>query len=81
MAGELFDLIDNDCSGEVDKREFTTHLSKAGYSMVTIAQIFEILDVNIDGLISREEMRRGFLSYEYSALRLALGIKPGGHKI
>jgi len=49
--------------------------------MVTIAQIFEILDVNIDGLISREEMRRGFLSYEYSALRLALGIKPGGQKI
>ena len=46
--------------------------------MVTIAQIFEILDVNIDGLISREEMRGGFMSYEYSALRLALGIKPGG---
>jgi Ca2+-binding EF-hand superfamily protein len=79
-ADELFDLIDSDCSGEVDKREFTTHLSKAGYSMVTIAQIFHILDVNLDGLISRDEMRRSFMSYEYSALRLALGIKPSGVK-
>ena len=46
--------------------------------MVTIAQIFHILDVNLDGLISRDEMRRSFMSYEYSALRLALGIKPTG---
>ena len=44
--------------------------------MVTIAQIYHILDVNLDGLISRDEMRRSFMSYEYSALRLALGIKP-----
>ena len=75
-ADALFETIDTDGSGEIDKSEFSAHLSKSGFSRVTIAHIFDVLDVNSDGAISREELRRSFVQYEYAALRLALGIKP-----
>jgi len=75
-ADELFESIDSDGNGKIDRIEFAEHLSKTGYSRETIARIFDVLDVNVTGTISRDELRRAFACYEYSALRLALGIKP-----
>ena len=41
-----------------------------------VESIFGLLDLDGDGGISRAEMRAAFRRYEYSALRLALCIKP-----
>ena len=46
----------------------------ASYSLRTIDGIMNVLDVNDDGKIDRAEMRAAFQRYEYTALRLALGI-------
>ena len=49
-------------------REFSKYSDKA------ITNIFDFLDIDEDGGISREELRSAFVSY--SALRQAIGAGP-----
>ena len=55
-------------------RELGAHLKKRAYSQLTVDAIFAALDINSDGGIDRSELRGCFARYEYSALRLALGL-------
>lgn len=75
LADELFAAIDSDSDGEISSKAFRCHLEEmAGYSLRTIDSIMSVLDVDNNGKLSRTEMRAAFGRYEYSALRLALGI-------
>ena len=74
MADDVFDVIDVNRDGVISITELRAYLTQRGYSRVTVDTIFTLLDVNSDGAISREELRRCFEKYEYTALRLALGI-------
>ena len=74
-ADELFSLIDTNGDGEISLAELRAHLGDRGYASTTVDTIFSLLDVAPkDGIISRDELRRCFETYEYSALRLALKI-------
>ena len=74
LADELFDAIDTNGDGEISALELSSHLQKRAYSLLTVDAIFSALDLNSDGAVSRAELRGCFGRYEYSALRLALGI-------
>lgn len=76
LADELFDVIDANGDGAISNRELRGHLQGTGYSLTTIDAIFKALDINNDNEVSREELRVGFARYEYSALRVTLGILP-----
>ena len=75
MASEIFELIDVNGDSEISMKELRSHLAGRGYSQDTVDTIFSLIDLNSDGVISREELCRCFEQYEYSALRLALGIR------
>ena len=48
------------------------HLKETAYSEAAVGAIFDAIDVNDDGELSREELRGGLA--RYGALRLALGV-------
>ena len=59
------------------REELREHLSARGLVAAAADSIFETLDVNADGGVSRDELRDGYR--RYSALRAALGLgaQPG----
>ena len=74
-ADALFDAIDQDQDGEVTDVELRIHLREfSQYSDKAITAIFSFLDLDADGGISRDEIRKAFVSY--SALRQAIGAGP-----
>ena len=75
LSDELFDAVDANGDNMLDVGELHDHLKGTGYSQRTIRGIFDALDINADGRISREELRLSFSQYTYSALRLALGYR------
>ena len=75
LADDLFAAIDSEQNGEISSRDLRKHLeAMASYSLRTIDGIMNVLDVNQNGKIDRAEMRAAFQRYDYTALRLALGI-------
>jgi len=59
-ADMIFNIMDLDGSGTVSMEEMTTHLSASGYTADIITKIFNKIDTNKDGEISRTEFRNGF---------------------
>lgn len=82
-ADAIYDDIDHDGNGEISLSELYEHLlapeffgkedDVAGveYSPSTVEKMFNTLDTNGDGKVTREEMRDGYV--RYGALRIALG--------
>ena len=64
--------VDANGDGELSARELQSHLQGTGYSPRTVSAIFDSLDLNQDGTISRDELRQSFAKYDFSALRYAL---------
>jgi len=90
LADIIFDMIDTDESGEIDAEELRMHFAdkdtdenftstafrQVGQaSMESVESILKALDINSDGVISREEMREGFKNYDPRALSSALGLQ------
>ena len=77
-ANNIFDQIDTDKSGGIDKGEITIHLLALGQEQETVMEMFALLDADNDGLISREEFVNGFQKYQefckLSAKRMAQGL-------
>ena len=63
-ANNIFDQIDTDQSGGIDKGEITIHLLALGQEQETVMEMFALLDADNDGLISREEFVNGFQKYQ-----------------
>ena len=63
-ANNIFDQIDTDKSGGIDKGEITIHLLSLGQEQETVMEMFALLDADNDGLISREEFVNGFQKYQ-----------------
>lgn len=84
LADLIFDMIDTDGSGEIDTAELKEHLMKNGDPAelqlgrdafaLSVDSILKALDLNSDGVISREEMRDGFEQYDPKVLSKALGL-------
>eukprot|EP00316_Scyphosphaera_apsteinii_P017295 CAMPEP_0119319036 /NCGR_PEP_ID=MMETSP1333-20130426/48318_1 /TAXON_ID=418940 /ORGANISM="Scyphosphaera apsteinii, Strain RCC1455" /LENGTH=188 /DNA_ID=CAMNT_0007325357 /DNA_START=193 /DNA_END=759 /DNA_ORIENTATION=- len=75
-ASDIFDAIDVNGNGEISLVDLKRYLSKAeevGYSAAAIKNIFEALDDDSSGGISREEMRQGYV--QHYAMQIALGLK------
>ena len=79
-ANNIFDQIDTDKSGGIDKGEITIHLLSLGQEQETVMEMFALLDADNDGLISREEFVNGFQKYQefckLSTKRMAQGLAP-----
>ena len=56
-ADAVFNVIDVDGDGTVTLTEITDHLEKSGYKPDAVAKIFEKLDTDKSGCISRDELR------------------------
>ena len=87
LADMIFDMIDVDGSGEIDMLELRMHFADGDKSststcfrhvdqasVASVDSILKALDINSDGVISREEMRKGFQQYDPRALSSALGL-------
>merc|ERR1711966_309305 len=75
LADLVFDLIDTDDSGEIDKTELREHFNKVTKEANTddqateyVETIFGVLDLNDDGVINREEMQSAFQEYDFRFL-------------
>jgi len=77
LADLIFDKIDTDKSGEIDTKELKKHLESVntGDDELSAASILTALDLNADGVISREEMRSGFNQFNPKSLSKALGVR------
>ena len=73
-ADAFFDKIDDDQNGLISFIELSDHLNGLGYTPGGVDHIFDLLDVNRDGEISRAELRASFVRYDDPALRSALGL-------
>lgn len=71
-AEQLFDQIRRQGESTFRQAELLAHLAGSAYSEKAVCNIFEAIDADRNGQISREELT-GSLT-RYSALRLALGI-------
>jgi len=74
QADAFFAAIDVDGNGEISFGELEAHLEDLGFNAGAIDHIFDLLDVNKDGEISKLELRQSFVKYDDPALRLALGL-------
>lgn len=63
-AKSIFDQIDKDRSGGIDKDELLFHLLELSQEYETISDMFARLDTDNDGLISRQEFVDGFERYQ-----------------
>ena len=84
-ADLIYDGIDHDGNGEISLAELYEHLlapeffgtdgeaapAMVEYSPSAIEKMFNTLDTNADGKVTRREMRDGYV--RFSALRIALG--------
>jgi len=81
LADLIFDKIDTDNSEEIDAVELKQHLeavtkkTNAGEEELSADSILKALDLNEDGVISREEMRSGFNQFNPKSLSKALGVR------
>ncbi|CAB9521633.1 Calcium-binding [Seminavis robusta] len=75
-ADQAFQAADADGNGSIDEFELKSHLGRmfGKYSEKAIENMFQLLDVNGDENISKEEFRDAFV--RYSALRQAVGEGP-----
>merc|ERR1712238_194821 len=80
LADLIFDKIDTDKSGEIDAVELKKHLESVTKKTndeddLSADSILKALDLNDDGVISREEMRSGFNQFNPKSLSKALGVR------
>merc|ERR1719491_362794 len=81
LADLIFDKIDTDKSGEIDAVELKKHLESVTKKTdgdeddLSAESILKALDLNDDGVISREEMRSGFNQFNPKSLSKALGVR------
>lgn len=89
LADMIFDMIDTDASGEIDIEELRMHFADKDLdqnfastcfrqvgndSVANVNSVLKALDINEDGVISREEMRQGFQQYDPRVLSSSLGL-------
>lgn len=74
LSDELFDAVDENGDNALQPKELLSFLKGSGHSPLTVAAIFDALDIKQQGKISREDFRQSFSRYEFPALRLALGL-------
>merc|ERR1712154_441067 len=72
LADLIFDKIDTDQSGEIDRDELKAHFQDCE---ISAESILTALDLNSDGVISREEMRAGFNQFNPKSLSKALNVR------
>lgn len=90
LADIIFDLIDTDHNNAIDVEELKLHFRVNGNtaatsggvvreighaSSISSESILTALDLNHDGVISRQEMRDGFNQYNPRTLSRALGLQ------
>lgn len=59
--------------GEIERAELESYMAKLGFAPAAIAHVFSMLDLDEDGVLTRDELAEVFL--KYSALRMALRVQ------
>ena len=63
VADAAFNVIDRNGDESVTKEELAAHLLLARYGAPQIAALFDTVDVNNDGTVSRTELREAFVRH------------------
>ena len=63
-ADSLFKIVDRDGNGVIESGELLLHLLVAGQEADSISELFQSLDTDADGVISRDEWSAGFEQYK-----------------
>jgi len=84
MADLIFEIIDTDNSGTIDRQELFNHFkevtskfpegSTEKQAQEYVKTMFNTLDVNNDGVIERKEMRDAFEQYDFKHLVKTFGL-------
>ena len=69
-ATNFITSVDTSRDGEISGPELESHMVGCGFTSEAVAHVFDQLDLDADGTISRDELSEAFV--KYSALRLAL---------
>mmetsp|Transcript_13838 Transcript_13838/g.21085 ORF Transcript_13838/g.21085 Transcript_13838/m.21085 type:complete len:269 (+) Transcript_13838:117-923(+) len=85
LADLIFDMIDTDNSGEIDRDELEDHFAEVTAKFPEestetqakeyVKTMFAALDKNKDGKIEKEEMREAFQLYDFKLLAKTFGLK------
>ena len=59
-ADSIFELVDRDGNGVIQPAELMLHLLISGQEVETVSELFQVLDTDHDGVISRDEWHVGF---------------------
>lgn len=78
-ADAVFAVLDLDGDGTLSFDELGRHLSVAGYSQGSIANMFKMMDANADSVVSRTELREAFA--RFATLREAPGLMRAAQNI
>jgi len=76
VADTLFNVLDRNGDEAISKEELAAHLLLARYSEEAIQAIFDLLDVNQDGQVSRNELRQAFVRHPSLRGAPAMGSLP-----
>jgi len=88
MADLIFEMIDTDGSGEIDRKELLAYFEKITDKFAKkgtdsqaeeyVQTMFATLDVNQDSAIQIEEMRAAFQKYDFKLLAQTFGLRVYG---
>lgn len=76
----IFDCVDKNGDGEITLEELKSHLvDEMGYSKKYTEYLFESIDTDSSGTISREELRFAFYNFEALSMYMTFGM--GGSEV
>lgn len=85
LADLIFDMIDTDKSGEIDREELREHFDKVTNKFAEdsadqlakeyVQTMFTTLDADKDGTIDRQEVQAAFQKYDFKLLARTFGLR------
>lgn len=62
-ADDTFAIIDTNCSGSIEIKDLWLHLLVAGQESDAVTELFRDLDLDEDGVVSKDEWRAGYARF------------------
>ena len=74
VADTLFNVVDRNGDEFISKEELASHLLLARYSEDSVEALFDLIDIDMDGSVSRAELRDAFVKHPSLRGSPAMGV-------